>query len=158
MGLVERHTSTAELTKWHGKIPVSYVYTAGRAGERFFREVMNGRLLAARCQACETVYLPPRIYCEQCFERIEKNFFKVPAQGKVHTFTMCHKKMDGSQAAPPVIVAMIKIDGTDGGLIHYLEKVSSEDVFIGMPVKAVFRPKKERKGSISDIRYFQPVR
>jgi uncharacterized OB-fold protein len=156
MGLVERQKSTVGLSHWRGRIPVNYVYTAGRAGERFFRETMNGRLLAARCSGCGRTYLPPRTYCERCFARIEDNFVEVPSQGQVHTFTVCHKKMDGSTIEEPVVMAMVRMDGTDGGLVHYLGEVHPQDVRIGMPVEAVFNPKKERKGSIFDIKYFRP--
>jgi len=50
----------------------------------------------------------------------------------------------------------MRMDGTDGGLVHYLGEVDSRDVRIGMQVEAVFKPKKERKGSIFDIKYFRP--
>jgi uncharacterized OB-fold protein len=156
MGLVERHNKTADLTHWRGKIPVNYVYTAGRAGEKFLRGVLNGELWATKCPSCSVVYLPPRTYCERCFERLEDNYVKVAPQGEVHTFTICHRKMDGSTSNEPVIMAMVRIDDTDGGLVHCLGEVRPEDVYIGMPVEAVFRPKRQRKGSILDIQYFRP--
>ena len=156
MGLAERHSRTVDLTHWRGRIPVNYVYTAGRAGEKFFQGVVNGKFVAAECTSCGVVYLPARIYCERCFARIEDNYVEVLPQGRVHTFTVCHKKLDGSESDQPVLVAMVKIDDTDGGLVHCLGEVKPEDVYIGMPVEAVFEPKKQRKGSILDIRYFKP--
>jgi hypothetical protein len=158
MGLVERQADTAGLSHWRGQIPVSYVYTAGRAGERFFREIMKGRLLAAECKRCGTVYLPARIYCERCFHRMEDDYRIVEPKGKVHTFTVCRRKMDGSPLEDPRIIAMTRIDGTDGGLVHYLGEVRPQDVSIGMPVEAVFKPKNQREGSILDIRYFRPTK
>ena len=53
-------------------------------------------------------------------------------------------------------VVAVKIDQTDGGLVHYLGGVKPEEVYIGMSVEAVFKPKKQRKGSILDIKYFRP--
>ena len=38
----------------------------------------------------------------------------------------------------PVIWALIKLDGADTALLHYLDEVKPEDVKIGMRVKAVF--------------------
>jgi uncharacterized OB-fold protein len=156
MGLAERHSKTSDLTHWQGRIPVNYVYTTGRAGEKFFRGIINGQLVAAECIACGVVYLPPRTYCERCFARLEDSYVKVSPQGRVHTFTACHKKLDGSHSQTPILIAMVKIDHTDGGLIHYLGDVKPEEVYIGMPVEAVFKPKKQRKGSILDIKYFKP--
>jgi uncharacterized OB-fold protein len=156
MGLAERHSSTADLTHWRGRIPVNYVYTVGRAGEKFFQGVVNGKFVATECTSCNVVYLPPRTYCERCFARLEDNYLEVSPQGRVHTFTLCHKKLDGSKCDEPVLVAMVQIDDTDGGLVHCLGEVKPEEVYIGMPVEAVFKPKKQRKGSILDIKYFKP--
>jgi len=52
---------------------------------------------------------------------------------------------------------MIKIHGTDGGLVHKIGETSPKDVKIGMEVEAVFKPREEREGSINDIKYFKPV-
>jgi uncharacterized OB-fold protein len=112
--------------------------------------------LAAKCSSCGVVYLPPRTYCECCFARLEDSYVKVLPQGRVHTFTLCHKNLDGSYRPTPILVAMVKIDQTDGGLVHYLGGVKPEEVYIGMSVEAVFKPKKQRKGSILDIKYFRP--
>ena len=156
MGLVERHSRTSDLTHWRGAIPVNYVYTTGRAGEAFFKALGEGQLLATECRACRVTYLPPRIYCERCFARLEDGYTKVPAQGTVHTFTACHKRLDGTHADSPILVAVIRIDQTDGGLVHYLGEVDPDAVYVGMPVQAKFKPKKERVGSILDIAYFKP--
>jgi uncharacterized OB-fold protein len=156
MGLGERHCKTADLTHWRGRIPVNYVYTTGRAGEKFFQAISKGEFVATKCHGCSVVYLPPRIYCERCFARLEDNYVKVPPRGRVHTFTVCHKKMDGSKSDEPVVIAMVQIDDTNGGLVHRLGEVKPEEVSIGMPVEAVFKPKKQRKGSILDIKYFRP--
>lgn len=157
MGLAERHGSTADLTHWKGKIPVSYVYTAGRAGEKFLQAISKGEFVATKCHGCGVVYLPSRIYCERCFARLEDNYVKVAPQGEVHAFTICHRKMDGSPSDRPVMMAVIRMSDTDGGLVHCLGEVKPEDVSIGMQVEAVFKPKKHRKGSILDIDHFKPM-
>ena len=54
-------------------------------------------------------------------------------------------------------MALIRLDGTDGGVIHYLGGVDPKDVHIGMRVKAVLKKKEERQGAITDITYFEPV-
>jgi uncharacterized OB-fold protein len=38
-----------------------------------------------------------------------------------------------------------------------VESRGAGDVDIGLAVRAVFRPRRQRKGSILDIRYFRPV-
>ncbi|UCC66017.1 MAG: Zn-ribbon domain-containing OB-fold protein [Deltaproteobacteria bacterium] len=157
MALIERYQKTTDITHWEGKIPMNYIYTLGRAGEKFFREIMNGKIFGARCDVCTIIYVPPRTYCEKCFARLEDRYANVGTRGTVHTFTQCHEAYDGTRKEKPSIVAMIRIQGTDGGLVHWLGEVDFKDLYIGMPVEAVFKAKKDRAGSILDIKYFKPI-
>jgi uncharacterized OB-fold protein len=66
--------------------------------------------------------------------------------------------VDGSEKKEPKILAMVRIGDTDGGLIHYLTGFEIDEIGIGMPVKAVFKPKSKRTGSIEDIVGFGPLK
>ncbi len=158
MALTERFQKTTDITFWQGQIPMSYVYTVGRAGEKFLRGIMEGKLLGARCCACQVTYVPPRIYCERCLARLEDHYTDVGIQGTVHTFTLCYEAYDGTPKETPSIVAVIRIAGTQGGLVHWLGEVEYKDVYIEMPVEAVFKAPHEREGGIMDIRYFKPMK
>jgi uncharacterized OB-fold protein len=158
MALIERFQKVTDITYWEGQIPMSYIYTVGRAGEKFFREMINGKILGAKCNSCNLIYVPPRIYCERCFERLEDNYLEVGTKGKVHTFTQCYETYEGIRKENPSIVAVIRIDGTEGGFVHWLGEVEFKEVYFGMPVEAVFKDKKEREGSILDIKYFRPIK
>ena len=158
MALIERLQKTTDITYWEGQIPMSYIYTVGRAGEKFFREMMEGKIFGAKCDACNTIYVPPRIYCEKCFARLEDHYVDVGTRGTVHTFTRCYETYQGRRKENPSILAVIRIDGTQGGFIHWLGEVDFSDVTIGMPVEAVFKPERDREGSVLDILYFKPVR
>jgi uncharacterized OB-fold protein len=157
MALIERYQRTPDITYWQGQIPMNYVYTVGRAGEKFFRELIKGKIFGARCDGCNLTYVPPRTYCERCFERLEGYYVDVGTRGAVHTFTQCYENYDETRKESPTIVAVVRIDGTQGGLVHRIGEVDFEDVHIGMPVKAVFKAKKDREGSILDIKHFKPV-
>jgi uncharacterized OB-fold protein len=158
MALTERLQNTTDAGFWTGEIPLEYVYTYGRANERFYRSIKDqGTFLGARCDACDVVYVPPRTYCESCFARIEDRFVDVGTKGVVHAFTVLHKNLDGSPKAKPTIMAIVKLTGTDGGLVHYLGEVKPEEVVIGQKVQAVFCAKGKRIGSIKDIKYFKPI-
>jgi uncharacterized OB-fold protein len=76
----------------------------------------------------------------------------------VETFTVCHEDYKGNRKDAPSIIALIRLDGTDGGLVHWLGGVGPEDVEIGMRVRAVFKQRKARTGSILDIQHFTPSR
>jgi uncharacterized OB-fold protein len=157
MGHTERLQNTTDVGYWTGEIPLEYVYTYGRAGEAYFRSLKDsGAFLGARCDKCDITYVPPRTYCEKCFERLEDSYVKVAPTGSVHTYTVLHKNLDGSAKKEPSIMAMVRLDGTDGGVVHYLGGVKPDQVHIGMRVKAILKPQKERIGAITDIKYFKP--
>ena len=158
MSPLDRVTQVSQTKPWHGEIPTHYQYTFGVAGERFFREIYdNGKLYGAKCQGCNLVYVPPKMYCEQCFEEL-KDWQEVGNKGSVVTYTVAHVGLDGSRLEQPVIMAMVLIDGAHGGLVHMLGEVKPDAVKIGMKVEAVIKDKADRTGGIHDIKYFRPVK
>jgi hypothetical protein len=158
MALVERNQLTTHNTKWKGEIPLEYLYTAGRAGERFLRAIKEeGKFIGTRNEELGITYVPPRAYCEHTMESLEDSYVDVPNRGTVETFTISYENYDGSPKDNPTIVAMVVLEGTDGGLVHWLGEIDPEEVMIGMVVEAVFKPENEREGSILDIKYFKPV-
>jgi uncharacterized OB-fold protein len=158
MAITEKLANTTKLTYWEGRIPVNFVYTYGQAGENFFRTIKNkGTFLATYCAACDVSFVPPKIYCDRCMAKID-TYIDVGTMGFIESFTISFKNMDGSSKKEPRILAMVRIDGTDGGLIHYIEGMDPEDVAIGMPVEAIFKPKGKRTGGIEDIIGFGPIR
>jgi uncharacterized OB-fold protein len=157
MALIERLQQTTDATHWRGKIPMNYVYTAGRAGERFFQTLKTqGKFTGTKCEKCDQVYVPPRIFCESCFARLDGEYVTLSDSGVVQTFTICHETYD-DQPKKPTIVAAIALDGADTVLMHWLGEVEPEDCFIGMPVEAVFLPLAQRTGSLLDVKYFRPA-
>ena len=143
---------------WVDRFPLTGRYTYGIAGERFFREIKdNARFMGTRCPTCDLVYVPPRLYCERCFAHLNE-WVEVGPVGTVATFTVLHVDLDENPLPEPQIVALVELDGADGGLIHFLGEVEPDDVYTGMPVEAVFKPAEERVGAITDIRYFRPAR
>jgi uncharacterized protein len=158
MALTERMQETTDVGYWTGEIPLEYIYTYGRAGEAYFRTIVDkGTFLGAQCHRCDITYVPPRTYCEKCFDRLEDDYVEVGTSGSVLTYTVLYKNLDGSKKEAPLIMAMVNLDGTRGGVLHYLGELQPKDVTIGMKVEAVFKPKAERKGVINDIQYFKPL-
>jgi len=43
------------------------------------------------------------------------------------------------------------------GILHLVDEVKPEKIFVGMRVKAVWRPEAERVGAITDIEYFKSI-
>lgn len=155
---LDKISDQREIRHWPGHMETDYVYTHGIAGERFFKEIKEkARIMGTRCKRCGVVYVPARMYCERCFEKLEE-WVDVGKRGKVHAYTVAYIDMDGCKLKAPVVYAMIKMDGADGGLVHKLGEVNIKELEIGMAVEAVFKPKAKREGSINDIRYFRSTK
>lgn len=139
-----------------GRIQVDYQWSVGKAGERFFAELRdNKRIMGTRCRKCGRVMVPPRIFCEECFvDAIE--WVEVQPKGRLVTFGDCYFSTDGKRLDEPWILGIVRLDGSDGGLIHFIKETKAENLTIGMPMEIVFND--ERKGSILDISHFRPVR
>ena len=158
---VEKVTQVAQTKPWCEKLGFQGVllygqYTYGIAGERFFREIKdNAKITGTKCQNCNLIYLPPRIYCERCFEGLEE-WCEIENKGEIYTYTVGWVDLDGARLGEPIILALVKFDGIYGGLVHKVAEISPEKVKIGMKVAAVY--KEEREGSILDIKYFKPCR
>lgn len=144
---------------WKGVMPVQFLYTAGVAGERFFQTLKRkGVFAATHCEECRITYLPPRIYCERCFADLSKAWRVVAPVGRVHTYTLVHVDRDGHPLSSPELVACVRIEGTDGGLVSRLLEIAPADVHIDMPVELVLAPSRKRRGTLDDILGFRPRR
>ena len=160
MAILERITRNIDNRYWNPGVeafPVKNRYTAGVAGQRFFEELKeNGKIFGAKCKSCSITYVPARIYCERCFARLEeKDWVDVGTEGTVFSFTVVHKTKSGEEKEKPSIIVAVMI--ADGLLIHRLGNCKLEDIYIGLPVKAEFKAKAERKGGLNDILHFKPL-
>lgn len=159
MSFFGKSSKSTEIRHWPGHMEVDHFhYTAGLAGELFFRALRDeGKLLGSRCQACGIAYLPPRIYCERCFAKLDE-FVDVGLRGQVRTFTIARIDKEGHRLEPPEVRALISFGEDVTDLLHLLGEVEPEDVYIGMEVEPVLKPPEEREGKITDILYFRPVK
>lgn len=156
---MERIAKPTEIKHWLGQMEVDhYHYTAGLAGERFFTALREeGKILGTRCPECGVTYVPPRIYCEECFAELDQ-YVDLGLEGQVRSFTIARIDRAGRPLDPPEIRALISFGEETTDLLHLLGEAESEEVYIGMEVEAVLRPKREREGKITDILYFKPVK
>ena len=155
MGSLEHVTRVTDLKAWPGEFPVSYLYTMGLAGERFLREIKDhGRFLASHCPACNYTYLPPALFCERCFARLE-DWREVGPAGVVRAQTRVHIDLDGRRLDEPQLLALVQLDGADGLLLHHIAE-APDGIENGRRVTAVFKEPDEREGSILDVRHFRP--
>lgn len=143
----------------HYETTLRYSWSSGVAISRFLGGLKDGELWARKCDKCGRVMIPPRMYCEEDF-RPTDSWVRVKDTGTVNTFSISYVNNDASRRKKPILVAVVEIDGCspEMGILHLLGGVQPERVAIGMKVEAVWKPRRERKGAITDIRYFRPRR
>jgi len=135
----------------------AYNWDAGVAMGKFLAGLKQGKILGVRCRKCRRVVTPPRMFCEECFSPIEE-WVELKDTGVVDSFSICYVRWDAGRIKKPELPAIILFDGADhAGILHLLGEVDPKDVKIGMKVQAVWKPEKERTGSILDIKYFRPL-
>jgi uncharacterized OB-fold protein len=157
MAILEKVDKLHQTVAWQGDIPITSRYTVGIAGEKFFRALKDeGRFLGTRCDTCDLVYVPATMFCERCFAELDE-WVEVPGTGHLFTFTVLFRDLDDQPLEVPRVLAYVKLDGCDGGLVHYLGEIDHTELYIGLEVEAVFKDPADREGSILDVKYFRPI-
>jgi uncharacterized OB-fold protein len=157
MAITEKVDKLHHAIAWKGDLPLTSRYSAGIAGEKFFRAIKDeGKFLGTHCAECDLIYVPATMFCERCFAELDE-WVEVPSTGHVFTFTVLFRDLDDQPLDEPSVLAYVKLDGCDGGLIHYLDEVDLEELHVGLEVEAVFKDAAEREGSILDVKYFRSM-
>jgi len=135
-----------------------YAWATGVAMSRFLGGLKAGEIVGTKCDQCGRIAVPPRIFCEWCFKRTD-SWVTLPDTGRVNTFSISYIATDTTRLKTPTIPAVIEIDSAkNAGFLHILGETKPEEVKIGMRVKAVWVDPEQRKGSITDIKYFKPIK
>jgi uncharacterized OB-fold protein len=149
----ERITKPQEFKYIYGDFPVEYLYTAGEALEPFFKTIKEkGRFTGVRCDGCGFTYVPPTIFCERCFQRINDTV-TVENSGIIESFTISFLDVDGNCLDEPVIWGLIRLHGATTTMFHRL-LCDPDELDLGLEVIAKFKPKNKRIGGIDDIEGF----
>lgn len=137
---------------------VRYGWAAGEAISRFLHGLKEGQLLGRRCDECERVLFPPRMFCEECF-RDTDDWVELPDTGTVETYSISYLDTDANRIEEPILVGVVSIDGAaeHHGMMHYFGGMDKDDIEIGMKVKAKWKPADEREGSVRDILHWAPL-
>ncbi|MFB6266138.1 MAG: Zn-ribbon domain-containing OB-fold protein [Halodesulfurarchaeum sp.] len=155
--MFEQTNSVDELTNWKGHMEADYLYTAGPIGDEFFTRLRDdGTLVANTCPECGTTFVPPRLYCEDCFVELEAEFEELPGTGTVETYTVARIDTRERELDEPRVLAMIAMDGADTSLLH---EVAADPAAVetGMAVQAMCKDPDDRTGEMTDIVHFEPV-
>ncbi len=162
--LGEDEMARVSVTPWTPAL--EYAWDAGEAISRFLQGLQEGRILGVRCRRCGRTVTPPRTFCEVDFRPMDE-WVELPDTGTINTFSICYVTWDMKPLRRPQIPAVIEIDGTAPrvGFLHLIGGVRGRTVddvrrqiSVGTPVRAVWKPPRQRTGAITDILYFTPVK
>jgi len=142
----------------HISIPMNQTwgYASGDAMERFCAGLSEKRIEAVQCDGCDRRYLPPRPFCGNCCRRISK-WVPVKDEGVLEAWTVVYLPIldgrTGEMRPSPYGMGLIRLDGADTMLNHYLSENDPRVLRIGMRVHAVWRD--ELLGAMDDIQHFK---
>ncbi|MFQ5925699.1 MAG: Zn-ribbon domain-containing OB-fold protein [Dehalococcoidia bacterium] len=140
---------------------VPYRWSAGEHVGRFLEELRdNARIYCNLCPKCGRAQVPPRPVCDRCHVR-RGEWVELGHKGTVLTFVVVQQSFwdptYGIMRPVPYTIGTIQLDGPPSSFTHLLEETDPEKLRIGMRVQAVFKPKEERRGHISDILHFKTI-
>ena len=136
------------------KITIPFSYTVGKVASRFFTELRdNRRIMGVRCRSCKKVIVPPQLICVECFEKTE-DWIEVGPGGVLLNYTVVESPEQHYPMKTPFIMGIIKLDGSDTNLIHFISGIDVKKDNINIRLVPKFA--ESRKGSIRDIEYFEP--
>ena len=121
----------------------------------WFAALANGQLLGTKCSECGFTTANPKLSCQECGEPTE--WVKLPNQGILHAFTVCHFGAEAFLDQTPFILGLIEFEGVDTLLLTRilgLDPLKPTLDWIGMKVKAKFVKLPQLKPT--DI-YFVPL-
>jgi uncharacterized protein len=136
-----------------------FAYSAGRPLSKFLIALRDEeKFLASRCNACAKVFLPPRLFCIVCHKKMS-DYVEVGPGGTLETFSVINfsfiDPFTGFERPVPYGYGIVKLDGCDNFLPHFLDVSDPLKLSIGQRVEAVFEPREKRIGALTDIKHFR---
>lgn len=148
-------------------VKLPFTESAGLYMSRFLTKIRDeGKIVANKCPKCHRIVVPPRIVCGYCKVKIEdkpENWVELSDKGTVtDTLTIEDREIDavtGEMLGMPNPNLFIRLDDGDEWTVigHISEETDASKVPPGTRVQAVWKPKEERVGKVSDIKYFKVI-
>jgi uncharacterized protein len=129
--------------------------TIDSASAPYWAAARQGQLLIAECVACGKVHHYPRPFCPFCWS---ENVHPVPATGAGTLYT--YSTVYVNDLAPfkerlPYVAAIVEL-AEGPRLMTTIEGADPDDLRVGMPVTAVFRPVDDADPDSAYLTVFTP--
>ena len=104
--------------------------------ESFYKNISEGKLVAAKCKKCEMLFLPPKPICSNCISR-EFAQVSLTGKGQLHTYTTIHIAPVAFQSMAPYTVGVVELE--EGlRLPGMIRDVKPETIKVGMNLQIAF--------------------
>ena len=142
-----------DILKAYYKMEAEFDYSYGRISQ-FFKELMeNEKIMGTKCPKCGVVFCPPTSDCPKCW--VTTDWVEIGPKGILLHYTIIGLPPLWVKRRVPFTLGLIKLDGADTGLMHFVNETDKAKLRNGLRVKAVFA--QERKGYITDIEHFEII-
>jgi len=123
-----------------GKIPLSYRYTAGIAGSKFYTDLGKGKINGTYCAARDEVMIPPAMFDEETLELLdpEADAREIdPGSGRIRSWTAVYEDRQGRMLEKEKVVVQVEFEDVEGSVFGILDADADDIVEEGMAVKLV---------------------
>jgi len=131
----------------------TYTRSVGPIVGRFLTELKKRNIVGIKASDGRVV-VPPMEFDPDTAEALSE-FVEVGQEGEIVSFAWVKEPREAHPSEVPFAWAMIKLDGADVPMIHWVSASSEDAVTTGARVKASWAD--ETKGYITDIRCFELV-
>lgn len=140
------------------EMDLAWAYASGEAMEYYTGRLKERRIEALKCPSCDRRYLPPRPFCGKCNVRMTQ-WVPVRDEGVLEAWTVMFLPIvdgrTGEMRKAPYGMGLIRLDGADTTLNHYLAESDPGNLGVGQRVRAIWRD--ELHGAMDDILHFEVV-
>jgi len=104
--------------------------------ESFYKFVKEKKLMAAKCNKCGQIILPPRPMCPKCLSK-DLKWAESPLRGKLLTYTVIHVSPQQFQAMAPYAVGIVELEN-GAHLPGMIKGVPMDQIKVGMTLTLSF--------------------
>lgn len=104
--------------------------------DQFYKFLMQGKLMAGKCQKCGKMHLPPRPLCDNCYGTLFE-WVAVSGKGRLLTYTVIHVAPQQFQNLAPYAIGIVELE--NGLKIPgMIQSIPEEQLKIGMSMNVDF--------------------
>jgi uncharacterized OB-fold protein len=104
--------------------------------ESFYKFIGEGKVMAARCNECGTLQMPPRPICTNCYST-DLKWVPMSGKGELLTYTIIHVAPKQFEKLTPYAVGIVKLaEGPQ--LLGMIRNAQQGQLKIGMPLTIEF--------------------